>query len=137
VDPNMLATQAVALLSPYLTRAGEAAAQMVGEAASKQAEALLGAIRRRFGADQDTYAQQTLDKVVERPEEEWPKQALQGILLSKARTDPAFKEELEQLLQNANADRPTQQFSVDVSGGKIGSINQIGSVGTLNAGGRD
>jgi hypothetical protein len=137
VDPNMLASQALALVSPYLARVGEAAAQTAGEAAAKQAEAILGAIRRRFGDDKDAYAEQTLDKVIEQPEEEWPKQALEGILASKARQDAAFKAELEQLLQNAKQAAATQQFSVHVSGGKVRDIHQIGSVGTINSGASD
>jgi hypothetical protein len=137
VDPTVLASQALALLGPYLTKAGEAAAGKVGEAAAKHADAILGAIRRKFGADHDTYAEQTLAKVEKEPHAEWPKQALQGLLTEKVQEDPAFMAELERLLQSAKQDPATQQFLVQVYGGQVGEIFQIGSVQTLNVGRRE
>ena len=119
MDPSLLAGQALALLGPYLAKAGGVAAEKVGVAAAKHADAILGAIRRKFGVDQDAYAEQTLAKVEEQPREEWPKQALQRIVADKAQKDPAFKAELERLLESAKQDPTTQQFLVQVYGGQV------------------
>lgn len=137
MDPNVLASQALALLSPYLARAGDSAAQTVGAAAAKQAETILAAIRRRFGIDRDVYAEQTLDKVIEEPRQESPKQALEAILANKAKQDTSFYAELEQLMQEAKRDPSTQQFLLKIYGGEVGKIFQIGSVQTLNVGDRE
>lgn len=134
MDPTMVATQALALLSPYIVRAGDAAAQKLGEAAAKNAEAILDLIRRRFGADQDTYGEQTLAKVLEKPNEQWPKEALKDQLVEKAQNDASFRNELESLVQTAKRDPESYQFTVNVSGGSVGTINQYGKVGEINSG---
>jgi hypothetical protein len=134
MDPTMLASQALALLSPYLAKVGEAAATSLGGEVAKHAQALLDSIRRQFLADHDSFAEQTLDTLMKQPEEPSPKQALQGILASKAQTNAAFKAQLEQLVREAREDPATQQFLVQVYGGRVGEIFQIGSVQTLNVG---
>lgn len=137
MDPTLLATQALALLGPYLARFGDAAVQKAGEAAGQHADAIINAIRRQFGADNDTFAEQTLDAVLKQPTDASPKQALQGIVASKAEKNETFKAELERLLTEAKADSQTQQFLVNVYGGKVGEIFQIHTVGTINVGQRD
>jgi hypothetical protein len=136
MDPMLLATQALALLSPYLARAGNAAAQKAGEAAAQHAEAIINAIRRQFGADHDTFGQQALDALVKQPDDESPKMALQGIVASKAAKNQTFKAELERILKDAKQDSKTQQWLVNVYGGQVGEIFQIHSVGTINVGER-
>jgi hypothetical protein len=138
VDPTILAGQALALLSPYLTRLGDAALHQAGEAAAQHAEAIISAIRRQFGADHDGFAEQTLDAVLKQPDDASPKQALQGIVASKVEKDPAFKSELERLLKEATDNAQTQQFLVQVYGhGKVNEIFQIHTVNTLNVGRHD
>jgi hypothetical protein len=123
---------AVALLAPYLARAGEAAATKAGEAAVSGAKALLVMIRRRFSRDGDHYAQQTLARLEEKPEDQARQAALQGVLAEKAKEDPSFATELEQIVKQTTFDQPVAQFLTQVYGGKVGKIVNIGAAETVN-----
>ena len=135
MDPMLLATQALALLSPYLAKAGDAAAQKAGEAAAHHAEAIISAIRRQFSADHDKLAEQTLDTLVAQPDDQSPKDALQGIVAGKAAKNQSFKAELERLLKDAKEDPKTNDWLVQVYGhAQVGQIFQIQRVDTINVG---
>lgn len=135
MDPTQLATQAVALLAPYLTAAGKAAAQKAGAAAGQQFQALMVAIRRRLSSEPDTYGQQTLARLEQEPEAQPRQRALADVLAEKAEADAGFARELEQLVQSARQEPAVGRFLTQVYGhGRVDQLFNIGSVQTLNVG---
>src|SRR5690349_20910783 len=134
MDPIALATIAINLLGPYLARAGDAAAQKLGDSAAKHVGDMLETIRAKFAADDDTYAGQTLARVEQQPDAEPRRQALAGIVAEKMDADPAFKKRLEELVREADRDPSTHQFLVQVSGGSVGDIVQIGTATNVEIG---
>jgi len=128
MDP---ASAAVALLAPYLAEAGTAAASRAGEAAVDGAKALLAMLRRRFSGDKDEYAQQTLTRLEEKPDDQARQAALQGVLAEKAEEDRSFRTELERLVHQTTFDRPVAEFLTEVYGGEVGKIVNIGAAGTV------
>ncbi len=135
MDPVTLAGTAIGLLSPYLTEAGKAAAKKIGEGAGSHLDGLLAVIRHKFGLDQDAYAAQTLSRLEEQPAAESRQRALADIVAEKAQADPAFKAELERLVQSAQASPTTTQILTNVYGNaKVGQIINAGRVDRLNIG---
>jgi hypothetical protein len=121
-----IATAAVALLAPYLAKAGEAAAGKAGEAAVSGARALLKAIRGRFDADDDQEAKQTLEQFEQQPDDEERQAELARVLSEKAETDPDFREELQRRVDDATGGRSVNEFLTQVYGGEVGKIVNIG-----------
>src|SRR5262249_28610976 len=107
MDPATLAAAAVGLLAPYLTEAGKAAAKKAGEGAGGQLDALLSAILRKFGLEQDAYASQTLSRLEQQPDTESRRRALADVVAEKAEADPDFKLELERLVEAVQASPAT------------------------------
>ena len=134
MDPTALAGAVVAMVAPYLAEAGKAAAEKAGESAASHVGGILGVIRRKFGADDDEYAQQTLARLEEQPQAEARRRSLADLLAEKLEAEPAFREELERLVQGARRDTQTMQFLTQVYGGQVGEVFNIGSVQTLNVG---
>ena len=96
-----VAAAVVAFLAPYLAEAGKSFAGKAGDAAFEGAKSLVAAIRRKFAGDDDKVAQQTLDRVIEEPGDENWTQMLTLVLQTKAAADPAFAQELVELLEGA------------------------------------
>jgi hypothetical protein len=123
------ASAAVALLSPYLGKAVGAAAGEAGKAAWKAGETLFQTIRQKFSAKQDSYAETTLQRLQEQPENEGRQTALAQVLAEQAQDDPGFAREIEQLLQDAKQDEQVNQFMTQVYGKAwVGKITNIGSI---------
>lgn len=137
MEPAALGTMAVGILAPYLAEAGSVAAKELGKGAAAQVEGLIEAIRRKFGADQDAYAGQTLARLEEQPATESRKRALADVLAEKAEADDGFKDELERIVAAARSSPGTMQFLTQVYGGKVDEILNVGSVQTLNIGRRE
>ena len=116
MDVVQIATAAAALLAPYLAKAGEAAAKKAGEAAWEKVEALYQAIRRKFAADKDDYAQKTLERLEAQPTTETRQTALADVLAEKAQADPGFAQELARLVQGAAQDKTVVQVLTQVYG---------------------
>jgi len=116
MDVVQIATAAAALLAPYLAKAGEAAAKKAGEAAWEKVEALYQAIRRKFAADKDDYAQKTLERLEAQPTTETRQTALADVLAEKAQADPEFAQELARLVQGAAQDKTVVQVLTQVYG---------------------
>lgn len=123
-----LAVAAVALLAPYLARAGESVAGEAGEAMAAAMKRLYDFVRRRFEEDNDAAARQTLERLEERPELEERQHALAGVLAEKAKSNPAFVDELRRLVYKATEGRPLNEFLTQVYGGEVGKIVNIGQV---------
>jgi hypothetical protein len=126
MDVARTATAAVACLAPYLPRlAGEAAAPggagpapaaAPGGAAGAAVAALYQAVRRRFAADRDDDATQTLMGLAARPASPGRRAAVAEVLEDKGRADPAFARELADLVQRAGQDRGVTEFLTQVYG---------------------
>ena len=132
MDIAQIAPAAAALLGPYLAKAGEAAAKKIGEAAWEKTGALYQAIRRRFEADKDEKAQETLQRLEEQPLDEGRQAALADILTEKAQADPTFAQELMQLAQGVTQDKTVAQFLTQVyDDAHVDKIINIGQAGVV------
>lgn len=127
-----IVTSAVALLAPYLAKAGEEVAKKAGEASWEKMKALYQAIRTKFSADKDDYAQQTLKRLEDKPSEESRQRALADILTEKAEADPEFGQELKRLVQDTTQGKGVPEFLTQVYGGEVGQILNINQAGDLN-----
>lgn len=126
-----IAAAAVALLAPYLAEAGKSIAGKAGDAAAAGIAALHERLRHRFRDDDDAYAQQSLTRLEEEPADERRQRALADVLAEKAEADAAFAEELRELVGTASGGRPVNEFLVEVYGGEVGKIVQIGQAGDV------
>ncbi|MCS7179398.1 MAG: hypothetical protein N0A03_09045 [Anaerolineae bacterium] len=136
MDIREIVLQAAALIGAYLAVAAGAAAQKIGEAfgekAVRAAENLLHLIRRKFAADGDAYAQETLRRLEAQPTSEARQAALADVLAEKAETDPDFARELAGLVQAAFRGETTVQFLTQVYGeARVSKIVNIGQAGIV------
>jgi len=103
MDPAVLATSAVALLVPYLTKAGSAMMERIGKdvagAVSTRVESLYEAIKRRLGGND--YAGQSLKRLEEKPDEEERQAALKGVLKELLVEDAEFQTAVERMVAEA------------------------------------
>ena len=130
IDPT-ITTAAAALLAPYLAKAGEEIAQKAGDAAWNMAASLYHAIKQKFTADQDAYAQQTLQRLEEQPTNEARQAALADVLHEKAQADPSFAQELKRLVQDTTQTQGINQFLTQVyDHAQVNKIVNIGQIGT-------
>lgn len=129
-----IAAAVVALLAPYLAKAGESMASKLGEKAVEATEALLQIIRDKFAKDKDTYAEQTLQRVEKEPEDKARQAALRGVLEEKIQADPAFAQKLTQLVSKTTQGQSLNQFLTNVYGGEVGNMTNIGTAGDLTFG---
>ncbi len=104
MEPVSLTAAALALLSPYLAKAGEAFAGKAGTVLADKAGALYQALKKKF--EDDPYAEQTLTRVEEKPESEERQAALKGVLAEKMGNDPGFAETVRRLVEEAEAAKP-------------------------------
>ena len=89
-----LASAAVAILSPYLAKAGEGAAKKIGEEAVDTGGRLLGWMRAKLGGR----AREALDDLVVKPDSEDNQADLRKQLTKMLVTDPGLAVELRALL---------------------------------------
>jgi hypothetical protein len=134
MDPATMGALAIGLLTPYLRQAGTQAAQKLGQDAASEVEKLLALVRKKFAADQDSYASETLARLEAQPSTESRQRALADVLAEKAAADPGFRTQLEGVLQSAQANPSTQQFLTQISGGQVGQVLNVGSIDSLRIG---
>ena len=127
-----IASAAIALLAPYLAKAGKSFASKVGEAAFEGTKALLAAIRGKFKADEDPYAEMTIERLEQLPEDSGRQAALASVVAEKAAQDPAFADEIKRLVEGATGGRPVGAFLTQVYGGEVGKIVNIQNAGIVN-----
>ena len=101
MDIQAIAVAAIALLGPYLARAGEAFAKETGEKLAKKVGALYQVIKKKF--KDDAYAEQTLARTEEKPEPEGRQIALKTVLAEKMEEDTDFAETVWRLVEEAKA----------------------------------
>jgi len=130
-DPITIA--AAAMLAPYLAKAGEAVAQKAGEGAWKAAEHLYQKIHDKFVKDQDDYATKALQRLEEQPTNQVRQNALAEILTEKTQADPAFGQELKQIVQGAAQTQGMVQFLTSVhDNAQVGKIISIAQGETIH-----
>jgi len=129
MDPTSLATIAVAALAPYVAKASERLAEATGEAIADKIGALYQVLKTRF--EDKPAAKEALTDLEANPKNEDSRAALRRQLIKQMETDSSLKETLERLLDDIDKDEKSMSFLVQVYGGKVRNINQIGSVGKL------
>ena len=126
MDPA-IAAAAVALIAPYLARAGEAFAGKAGEAAWARAEHLYRLIRGKLAADGDPFAEATLQRLAEQPTNKQRQDALAGLLAAKGHQDPRFGEEVNRAVQVAIHDSSVRQAMTNFYGNAwVGTVTTVG-----------
>ena len=131
MDWQQVATTAAGLLIPllpYLAKVGEKAAEEAGSkfgtAAWEKAKALYEAVSKQFAGD--IYAEETLKRAAEKPDNESRRATLTDVLAEKAQADSEFGQQLAQLTQVAAQEQGIVNFLTQVYGGRVGKIVNIG-----------
>lgn len=129
MDAVTLAISGVALIVPYLAKAGEAIAEKTGQAVwdsfAGKAKALYESLKAKFAGDED--AATALKQLENKPHSEGRQAALKEVLEEKIQADPTFAEMLRQLIaevKQSGGDTITQTLTM--SGGQVGKVTQIG-----------
>ena len=129
MEGNGLAAEAVALLVLYLSETGKTAAARAGEGVWDQfsgaASKLFSRVKEKFAASPD--AAEDLAKLEQDPQSPGRQTIVQERLSRFIDSDRQSAEELRELMeagQKAGGDKITQ--IVNVSGGSVGPITQIG-----------
>jgi len=99
MDPTSLAVAAVALLAPYLVKAGESLAEKLGETVPESAGKLWKAIADKFKGD--AAAQVAANDVAADPADEDNVAAFRKELKKALKDDAGFAAEIERLLKKA------------------------------------
>lgn len=128
MDIQTIATAAMTILSPYLTKGAEEFAKTVGKVTAEKAAALYQAIRNKFKGD--AYAEQTLARAEEKSGSKGRQTALKEVLAEKLQQNPTFAEAvrrlIEEIQQIPGSDIITQ--NLDISGEVEGNVFQIGKI---------
>ena len=96
-----VAASAIAILGPYLAKAGESFAEKAGEKLLEKAGALYQAIKSKFASDSD--AEQTIAQVEAKPDSKARMSALEEVLTEKMKQDPDFAATVNRLVEEAKA----------------------------------
>jgi hypothetical protein len=142
VDPVTIALAVAPLVAKAGEHFGEAlwekfsdgVAAKAGEAAGEAGWGLLGRmtarLRQWFHGRNDDEGASALDTVVKAPDSQRSVNRLAEVLEQRLATDPAFAQELDELVQQAKAEPgEVGQFSVQVWGNaSVGKIQQFGTV---------
>lgn len=105
-----LAAAAISILTPYLSEAGKSFAQKFGETLAEKAGKLYQAIKSKFTGD--TYAEQTLGRVEEKPDSEGRNSTLEQVLIEKLQEDSDFAQLLQRLVEEAKAADTKNVFAI-------------------------
>jgi hypothetical protein len=131
MDISTLAASVVAVLAPYLAKAGEEFAKEVGKAAVSKISTLYQAIKDRF--QRHTAASESLADLETAPNDQDAQAALRQQLKKQLADDPAFADTLYQLIDQIGQDKQAAAFLTQVYGGEVGQILNIDKVDKLDA----
>jgi hypothetical protein len=123
-----IVTSVVALLAPFLAKAGEGAAEEVGKMGLGKVTDLYQAVVQKFRRDKDDYGQQTLKRLEEKPLEESRQRALVDVLREKAEADQEFAQALASLVEDTTEGQPVNQFVTQI----FGNVGKNVTVGTVH-----
>jgi hypothetical protein len=132
MDPTTigaLASSVVAVLAPYLAKAGEEFAKEVGKTASSKMGDLYQAVKARLHGH--PAAAEALADVEATPDDEDAQAALRLQLKKQMEADGAFADTLRRLLEEIGRDEQTATFLTQVYGGEVGKIINIGQAGEV------
>jgi hypothetical protein len=119
-----LAATAVAVLAPYLTKAGEKFAEEAGKAALARIENLYQYLKTRF--EKEPAAKDALSDLEANPKDDDVKATLRRQLTKQMNADPSIQDALQTLLKDIDQDKKSMSFLVQVYGGEVKNITQIG-----------
>jgi tetratricopeptide (TPR) repeat protein len=118
MDPVTLATAAVAVLAPYLAKAGEGAAKKLGEEAVDAGGKLLFWLRGKLGGR----AQEALDDLKKEPGSEDNQADVRKQLKKALEADPALAAELQAMLPREATDAGAMTQDVSGAGAKAAQV---------------
>ena len=125
MDSLTLASAAVAVLLPYLAKAGEGAAAKIGE---ETGSTLFGWMRTKLSGR----GQEALDDLVANPGSEENQADLRKQLAKALETDPALTTELSAMLPTASKSAPSMVQDVSGSGAKAAQVKGSGNTTTIS-----
>jgi len=131
VEPATLAATAVGYLAPYLAEAGKEGAKKLGGAAADGAVRLLGFLRDKL---RGTGGERALAKVEAQPADPLNQAMLQGYLRDALAENPAFRDELQALVDKLP--QPSAEQRMAIQGNENVSFQVSGSGNSFNVGGR-
>ena len=123
MDIGTLAASIVAVLAPYLAKAGEEFAKEAGKIASTKITAIYQIIKDRFHNQPVTSA--ALAELEAAPDDVDAQAALRLQLKKQMEADPTFADSLHQLLRDMGQDKQAAGFLTQVYG-NVGKIINIG-----------
>src|SRR5215813_8265222 len=111
MDPTTLATTAVTVLSPYLVKAGEKAAEKVGEKLTGGIGTLWNTVMTRLKGK--PAAEDAVQDLVVKPDDPLHQSAFANQLRKVLETEPAFAAEVERLLSST---QPQKNDTIIITG---------------------
>ena len=126
MDNIAIASSAIALLTPYLAKAGEEITKKALGAAWEKINEIHKVIKERLAQEKDEYPKETLKRFEEEPEKR--KLGMQEMLIEILEGDPNFSGKLEALLKDADKAGASTVFNTNIFGGEIGEIINIDTV---------
>ncbi len=126
MDPVTIASATIALLTPYLVKAGDEVAKKAAGAAWEKVTEIYKALKERLAREKDKYPKETFKRFEKEPEKR--KQAMQETLAEILEKDSDFAKKLMEMVKNANKLGAGTVFNTNVFGGKVGEIINIENV---------
>jgi phage tail tape-measure protein len=128
MDPVTLASAAVAALSPYLAKAGESAAEKIGEVSVEAGAKLFGWLRAKLGG----HGQEALDDLASKPESDDNQADLRKQLAKALEADPTLITELRALLPADATAGDAMVQNVTGAGAKAAQVKGSGNITNIN-----
>ena len=94
-----LAASGISILTTFLAKAGQPLAEKAGQAVADAADALFGAIKKKFKGN--SYAEQTLNRLEEKPESNDRQASVKDVLLEQMEKDDVFAAEVRRFVEVA------------------------------------
>jgi hypothetical protein len=126
MEISAMATAAIAILAPYLAKAGEEAAKKAGNAAWAKAAELMAVIKTRFKKEKDEKPTKILEGFEKAPENS--RAEMEAVLEKLLAKDAKFSKTVFKLLKEAEKAGANTEFNVQVFGDQHGDIFNINKV---------
>ena len=126
MDIITIASSTIALLTPYLAKAGEEVTKKAFGAAWEKVNEIHKAIKERLAQEKDKYPKETLERFEQEPEKR--KHAMQEMLTEILEKDSVFSQKLEDLLKDADKAGVGTVFNTNIFGGEVGEVINIDTI---------
>ena len=123
MEISAIAAATIAILSPYMTKAGEEVAKKAANAAWEKASEIHQAVKAKFLSNNVKSSRQLMEQYEKDPKEN--KSKMEAALAEVLESDPKFTEKLLELLKQAHEAGAGAVFNVTVAGGEVGEIISI------------